>query len=333
MQGSESWQTRARKTHSVRIVFMELYQLRSFVAIAEAGQLTRAAEALHVSQPALSAQLRALEDELGLSLFRRGPDGMQLTEGGRRLLVRAEKVLTAAQGLRDEAATLKGKLGGTARIGTLSDPAFARVGEFISASMSRYPLLKIELHQGITGELLAQVRDGDLDGAFFYGELRQPVVSGLALRQITYRVVGPREWKTELEQADWQQLSAKPWIIPPPISSQHEWVMQLLQSHGAKPSQVVESDSETVIATLVVSGVGMALMREDLAQEREARGELFTWSDVHHETTLWFVYARDRERDPAIRALLDVLKDLWNLRRDPPRRRASEVAGDDPAGD
>lgn len=307
---------------------MELYQLRSFVAIAEAGQLTRAAEALHVSQPALSAQLRALEDELGLILFRRGPEGMQLTEGGRRLRARAEKVLAAAQALRDEAAALKGKLVGTARIGTLSDPAFARVGEFISASVTRYPLLKIELHQGITGELLAQVRDGDLDGAFFYGELRQPVVTGLALRQITYRVVGPRAWQADLQDAGWPQLAAKPWIIPPPISSQHEWVMQLLQSHGAKPAQVVESDSETVIATLVVSGVGMALMREDLARDREARGELFIWSDVHHDSTLWFVHARDRERDPTIRALLDVLKDLWALRREPPRRRAGEPGTD-----
>lgn len=307
---------------------MELYQLRSFVAIAEAGQLTRAAEALHVSQPALSAQLRALEDELGLILFRRSPDGMQLTEAGRRLRAKAERVLAAAQALRDEAAALKGKLVGIARIGTLSDPAFARVGEFISASLSRYPLLKIELHQGITGELLAQVRDGDLDGAFYYGELRQPLVTGLPLRQVTYRVVGPREWKAELEHADWTQLAAKPWIIPPPISSQHEWVTQLLRSQGAKPAQVVESDSETVIATLVVSGVGMALMREDLARDREARNELFIWSDVRHESTLWFVHARDRERDPAIRALLDVLKDLWGLRRDAPRRRSGDAGSE-----
>ncbi|MBL8518973.1 MAG: LysR family transcriptional regulator [Betaproteobacteria bacterium] len=312
---------------------MELYQLRSFVAIAEAGRLTRAADALHVSQPALSAQLRALEDELGLTLFRRGHEGMHLTEAGRHLLARAEKVLSAAQALKDEAATLKGKLAGTARIGTLSDPAFTRVGEFISASLGRYPLLKIELHQGITGELLAQVRDGDLDGAFFYGELHQPMVTGLALRRFTYRVVGPRDWEAELRDADWPRLAAKPWIITPPISSQHEWVTQLLKSHGVKPAKVVESDSETVIATLVVSGVGMALMREDLAHDREARGEVFIWSDVRHETTLWFVHARDRERDPTLRALLDVLKDLWALRREAPkqvsRRRAGEPAGGD----
>jgi DNA-binding transcriptional LysR family regulator len=311
------------------VLFMELYQLRSFVAIAEAGQLTRAALALHVSQPALSAQLRALEDELGLLLFRRSPAGMQLSEAGRRLLSRAQKVLAAAHAVRDEAAALKGKLAATARIGTLSDPTFSRVGEFISASMSRYPLIKLELHQGITGELLAKVRDGDLDGTFYYGELHHTAVTGLALRQISYRVVGPKAWQAALAAADWATVAGKPWIIPPPISSQHEWVMQLLQSQGAKPAQVVESDSETVIATLVVSGVGMALMREDLARDFEARNEIFIWSDKHHDSTLWFVHARDRERDPAIRALLDVLKDLWGLRRDATRRRTGDPASDD----
>ena len=64
---------------------MELYQLRGFAAVAESGHLTRAAERLHLSQPALSAQIKALEDELGVHLFERGPSGMALTAAGKRL--------------------------------------------------------------------------------------------------------------------------------------------------------------------------------------------------------------------------------------------------------
>jgi DNA-binding transcriptional LysR family regulator len=75
---------------------MELYQLRSFVAVAEAAHLTRASEKLHVSQPAVSAQIKALEDELDLALFERTSSGMVLTSAGRRLLADAEKVLAAA---------------------------------------------------------------------------------------------------------------------------------------------------------------------------------------------------------------------------------------------
>ena len=76
---------------------MELYQLRSFAAVAELGHLTRAAEKLHISQPALSAQIKALEDELGVALFERVSSGMVLTSAGRKLLPEAQKVVAAAQ--------------------------------------------------------------------------------------------------------------------------------------------------------------------------------------------------------------------------------------------
>ncbi|HET9763875.1 MAG TPA: LysR family transcriptional regulator, partial [Casimicrobiaceae bacterium] len=72
---------------------MELSQLRAFVEIAKAGQLTRAAERLHLSQPALSGQLKALEEGLGISLFERTSTGMTLTPGGRSLLAEAERIL------------------------------------------------------------------------------------------------------------------------------------------------------------------------------------------------------------------------------------------------
>ena len=69
---------------------MELYQLRSFVAVAEAGHLTRAADRLHISQPAVSAQIKALEEELEVELFQRRSSGMALTAAGKRLLGEAQ---------------------------------------------------------------------------------------------------------------------------------------------------------------------------------------------------------------------------------------------------
>ena len=117
---------------------MELYQLRSFVAIVEAGQLTRASAKLHISQPALSAQLRALEEELDLTLFERKPAGMVLTPVGKKILKLANRVLTAARALQSEARLIKGKVTGAASIGTLSDPEFIRLGEFMSEAVTRF---------------------------------------------------------------------------------------------------------------------------------------------------------------------------------------------------
>ena len=299
---------------------MELYQLRSFVAVAEAGHLTRAAEKLHVSQPAVSAQIKALEDELELALFERTSSGMVLTSAGQRLLVDAERVLAAAQAMRSEAKALKGEVAGKARVGTMSDPVFIRIGEFLNATVERYPLLQVELHHEITGAAFAKVLDGDLDASFYYGDLEHPAMARLRLRATSYRVAAPAAWKSRVVDADWGEIAQQPWVITPSISTHHQLVRALFDKHGIEPTKVVEADQESFIANLVVSGVGLSLIREELALEKEAAGEVCLWRDLRLETTLWFVYLAAREDDPVIRALLGVLRDTWKLTGKPDRK-------------
>ena len=221
---------------------MELYQLRSFAAVAEAGHLTRAAEKLHVSQPAVSAQIKALEDELELALFERTSSGMVLTTAGQTLLAYAQKVMTAAQALRNEAKALKGEVAGRVRVGTMSDPGFIRIGEFLSATVERYPLLQLELHQEVTGEAFAKVRDGDLDGSFYYGDLEHRLVGRMRLRGVTYRVAAPAAWKNRVVDADWGVIATQPWVTTPSISTHNKLLRELFHKHGIEPTKVVEAD-------------------------------------------------------------------------------------------
>jgi DNA-binding transcriptional LysR family regulator len=303
---------------------MELYQLRSFVVVAEVRQLTRAAEKLHISQPALSAQIKALEDALGVALFERTSSGMSLTAARQRLLVEAEKVLLAAQAFRNEARTLKGELDGQAAVGTLSDPAFIRLGEFLTATVERYPLLRLELHHVISGAAFEQVRDGQLDAAFYYGALSHPAVAGLELRPVTYLVAAPAAWRDRVAGADSAAVAALPWILTPSISSHNRLVNELFRAHGVAPSRVVEADQESVISSLVVSGLGLSLMREDAARAKQAAGEVCLWEKGRATTTLWFIYLQERAGDPVIAALRDVIRDTWRLpeQRAPARRKA-----------
>ena len=314
---------------------MQLNRLKSFAAVAEAGHLTRAAEKLHISQPALSAQIKALEDEFDLSLFERTPAGMVLTQAGKRLLGEVEKVLAAAQSLRAEARSLKGEIAGAAKLGTLADPEFIRIGEFMSAALERYPLLQIEFQHEITGMALEHVRDGVLDGSFYYGELRPPQVAGIGLREIGYRVAAPAAWTGRIAQAGWPEIAAEPWIMPPPVSTHHQLAHALLQSHGVEPAKSIGADHESVVSSLVASGLGVALIREDIALRMAEAGEICLWRDIRAATMLWFIHLRSREHDPVIRALVDVLKDVWGLRhnggsaarvRTPARIKATAVA-------
>ena len=290
---------------------MELYQLRSFVTVAELGHLTRAAERLHISQPALSAQIKALEDELAVELFVRKPNGMVVTAGGKRLLAEAQKLLAAAQSMRNEARAIKGEVAGVASVGTVSDPQFIRVGDFLSAAVERYPLVEIELHHEVSGEAFEKVRDGALDASYYYGELAHSSVASTPLREITYRIVAPAAWKERVYHASWRDIAAEPWIMTPAISTHNQLASALFRKHEIGPSKVVEADDEFVVGSLVVSGLGVALMREDLALAKAAAGEVCLWRDVRLTTTLQFLTLRERADDPVIHAMLDVIRDVW----------------------
>jgi molybdate transport repressor ModE-like protein len=292
---------------------MELYQLRTFAAVADTGHITRAAEKLHLSQPAVSAHIKALEEELGVRLFERNPGGMLLTRPGRQLREQAEKVLAEVEQLRQLAATLKGDIAGRLRVGTASDPEFIRVGEFLHRTVERYPLLELELHHEVSGAALEQVRTGELDASFYFGDLGAPDVMGLRLHDMTYCVVAPAAWADRVRDADWSDIARLPWIVTPSISTHNRLVRTLFSKHGVEPTKVVEADQEPVIASLVTSGVGVSLMREPLALQKQRSGEICIWDKARLQTALWFIYQAERRRDPLIESLLEILADIWHI--------------------
>lgn len=292
---------------------MELYQLRSFAAVAELGQLTRAAERLHVSQPALSAQIKALEDELSVVLFDRGAAGMALTAAGRQLLPEAERVIAAAHSLRSQALALQGHVSGRLRLGTVADPEFTRIAEVLRSAVDRLPLLELEVHHEISGAAFERVRDGELDAAFYYGNRAHPAVESMALRKLQFCIVVPATSSERLAGASWETLAAEPWIMTPPISTHHTLATELFAEHAISPARQVEADHEAVISSLVAAGLGVALMREDLALADLAQGDVAIWGDVRIPTELAFLYRRERERDPAIHALRDVIAAVWKV--------------------
>lgn len=116
---------------------MELYQLKSFLTIAHEKNLTRAAETLHLSQSALSSQIKLLEEELGVPLFSRTSRGMVITDQGRILMTHAQDVLEAAGQLQQRAEAMSRGITATISIGLNTDPGFLR----ISATNQRLNLL------------------------------------------------------------------------------------------------------------------------------------------------------------------------------------------------
>ena len=123
---------------------MEFYHLKTFVTVAEERHLTRAAERLFVSQPAISAHIKALEEELGLALFERTSKGMLPTAAGEALLARARRALAAVGEVGLHAQELRGEVIGAVRIGLNTDAGFLRLVELQSLLKARHPRLEIE---------------------------------------------------------------------------------------------------------------------------------------------------------------------------------------------
>lgn len=162
---------------------MELRHLRYFLAVAEEGHITRAAERLGIQQPPLSQQIKALESELDVQLFRRQPRGVELTEAGRVFLADARAVL--AQVDHAVAATRRTARGEQGRIavGLTSSASFhPAVVRAIRSYRDANPLVALALEEGGTAELVEAVRREQLDAAFIrtpVGDVSELVVTPL----------------------------------------------------------------------------------------------------------------------------------------------------------
>jgi len=301
---------------------MDLTQLKSFVTVAKLGHLTRAAEAVHLSQPAISGQIKSLERDFGVALFERTPSGMVLTPAGKRLLPYAKAVIGDVRDLRQAALKLSSQLTGRLRLGTVLDPAFLRVGELIATAFERHPAVELDLHQVVSHDALEQVRSGELDASFYFGAL-PPDLAGVELRTIDYRVLVPAG--LEAGVPDWARLAAHPWIVTPERSSHRQLVLQLFAQQGGELARTVEADNESVITDLVESGVGVGLIRDEIAQQSARAGRTVIWPGASMRTRLWLVHAKERGTDPLLRAILDVIAEIWDPA--PLARDADTVAG------
>jgi DNA-binding transcriptional LysR family regulator len=290
---------------------MEIYQLKAFLAVARVGHLTRAADQLHITQPAVSKQIKALEEELGVLLFDRLPSGMALTSAGQTLLPYAERALFDAMELISTAKRLQGEIAGAVRLGTIIDPESIKLGSFLGAVLQYYPLLQMKLVHGISGTVMQQLMAGELDAGFYLGEVTQPGIAQVLLKIVTYRVVAPPQWAQRMQSASWQDIATMPWVGTPQNSSQHRLVRHMLRAHRAEPHFVVEADQEASMISLVKSGVGLCLMRDELAQVAAQRGEVLIWDGAAQSCPLIFIYKLERENDPAIAGLRQVLQEIW----------------------
>jgi DNA-binding transcriptional LysR family regulator len=302
---------------------MELYQLRTFAAVVERGSLTQAADHLHLSQPAASAQIKLLEEEFGVVLFERRSSGLTLTHAGAVLLPEIRRLLADADQVATRARSLSGRVTGPFRfavVATVFEKSLLGVGRALHLLMDRHPELNIEVENRSSRSIIAGVTMGELDAGLALGRVDIPNIRRIPLKAVRYRIVAPPPGgnrksgelsAANMRKASWKQLISAPWIITPAGGSHHQMTMQLFNRFCCEPSRVIAADSEPVITSLVKAGVGLGLMQEDLALEADRAGDVVVVEKGRPSTYLQVLHRAGRERDPAITAILGALHELW----------------------
>ncbi|MGN6665932.1 MAG: LysR family transcriptional regulator [Trinickia sp.] len=298
---------------------MDLTLLRAFVTVAHVGNLTRAAARLHLTQPAVSLQIKNLQETLGVALFVRASHGLVLTRDGQALLPHAERALAAAGDVERAAAALRQEVRGRLRIGTILDPQFLRLGGFLKQLVETYPQIQTALRHGMSGWVADQVRAQELDVGYYIGH---PIDDGMpdglfhaaTLTRFQYRVLAPAGWKERVGRSpDWRALATLPWIWTPPASAHHRLLSRVFAEAGTEPVKVAEVDQETSMLDLVKSGVGLSLARDSIAIEQAHTHALTIVEGVTVSTQLTFVALAARREEPAIAAAFKLIEAQWAI--------------------
>jgi DNA-binding transcriptional LysR family regulator len=284
---------------------MELYHLRTFVTVAEEGNLTRASERLHLSQPAVSAHVKSLEEELGVGLFTRTSKGMELTDSGRRLTVTARDALRRAQEMLEQAKALRGGVSGAVVLTRNTDASYLRLPEILAELGREHPEALVHVDCRDSYEVPQALKDGRMHAGFAYGCFgADPQLTALPVAMATVRVVGPASWKDMLDKATVRDLASLPWVWFHERCPFVAMAQNLLAEEGQVVKTAAVINDEHTIRALVASGKGLSLLREDLAARSPLGEELAVWPGGGLGLPVNLVALTRRLGEPEVKALM-----------------------------
>jgi len=246
---------------------MDLKQLRYFQAVAEAGSFTRAAQQLHVAQPAVSMGIRKLEEQLGLLLFQRQERKVRLTDEGQRLRQHAERILQAVDDAALEMAELRGLSQGEVRVGIPSMLGSYFFPPILMAFRHRYPTLKLTVIEGGTWQLQQMLERGELDLGVIVAEFVPPELEASTfLRAQMLVTVGQSHPFAGQDSVTPAQFFGEELVMFKEGYFHRRIVDRLAEVCGVSPEIGFETNLIPLIKSIVQQGFGISTLLEMVIQ-------------------------------------------------------------------
>jgi DNA-binding transcriptional LysR family regulator len=254
---------------------LNLHLLRIFAVVAEHGNFSRAAQAAHISQPAVSKAIQELEKQTGVLLLERGARGVRLTEAGAILQQHARAIFSAEQVAEDELRSQRGLRGGMLRIGASLTIANYFLPPLVARFHAEHPHLKLQLSSNNTERIARLLLDYKLDVALVEGPVHHERIAVRKWRDDELVVIAaadhPLAARKRLTISD---LQGADWVVREPGSGTREVVEDAMQAYDLERSYALEMNSTTAIKQTVASGRGLAFVSRHSAEDQIALGKI-----------------------------------------------------------
>ncbi|NMH97344.1 LysR substrate-binding domain-containing protein [Pseudonocardia acidicola] len=284
---------------------MELRQLRYFAEVAHVGSFLGAAHQLDVAQPSLWRQVKALEAELGVTLFERSGRGVKITSAGSQLLPRADQLLAQAEAIRVLSSELTQGRAGVVTVAC----AYPHVPRFLAPLIGRFrethPGVHVAVHESAGLPPVEQVLSGDVDFVTALPRTDEGLAGGrLGDAGIVVVTSEDHPWRhrTQIPVSD---LAGVPVIIGGPLSLTRRLLEPALRASGFTLNIALESGNTTTLIAMARAGLGVAVLADDnLAGDPVATWPVLVDERYPMTTPIWIYWARGRSLAPPVRAFV-----------------------------
>ena len=308
---------------------VNLNQLRVFEAVGRTGSFSRAAEALGVTQPAVTVQIRRLEELCGTALFERVRRRPRLSQAGETLYRYARRIFALTDEAVEALALARDLRGGRIRLVAGRTPAACHLPPLITAFKRRYPSVEVQLLVDSTDRVVDRLLDLKDDLAVL--GLRPPqaaLVSEPFCDDTLTLIAAPQHPWARRRRVSLAELAAESLVQREPGSSSRALVERHLAAHGVEARVAMELGSNETIKRAVEEGAGVAFMSASAADLEVETGRLVTVRTIEPPLVrpLFFVYHRDRAASPIVGAFLETARAVRS------RARAVHAATRAPSG-
>lgn len=243
----------------IGVIFIDIRQLKYFLAIAEEEQITAASKRLRIAQPPLSQQMKLLEDELGIVLFKRGPRQIQLTDAGNILVKRARQILELSDSTVREIDDCKRGVKGTLTIGTVSSSGNILLSKGMMKFHTEYSGAKFEIHEGNTFTLIDLLTKGLIEIGIVRTPFRNSLFHCKYLQEepMIAAMDEAHDWNPNSNEISLEELKGRPIIM---YRRFEQLLLETCTDYGFTPDIFCKNDDARTTLLWANAGFGIAIV-------------------------------------------------------------------------